>query len=315
MQPGGLGPGDGDEAKALHLARGQRQGPRFLQQRVGFLLAAPRLQQAKHRERRNPADRRRARVMEHGLGIRHRLRPVAKIERHARAQRRHIANPGIEIVFLAEGDAVGETGHAPRQIAHADVTGCKIGVGPRRLFAELFPEGEVEAVFQFLSAAEIALGKLGGADIVERVTENFQFVELGRKGDGLRPPFQRQRGFIGQHVELRAIAVRHGKLRPRRQRLQRRDRVTRILLGSGLLTVEPGKARQPAEIVAFLQPVADLLPQCQRRLARGDRLGGAVDDVTFVGEFLVQDGAFGGRQHCRIPQRRLVMRGGFAMRT
>src|SRR4051794_39687016 len=57
------------------------------------------------RERRNPRDRRRARMRQHELRIGARAIPVAQLESQPCPPREHVEEPRVEIVLLAISDA------------------------------------------------------------------------------------------------------------------------------------------------------------------------------------------------------------------
>ena len=120
---------------------------------------------------------------------------------------------------------------------------------------------------------------------------------------------------MSQHGELRAIAVRHGELRTRRQRLERRDGLGGIAIGFDLSAQNPTQTRQPTKCVAFPQTRTARFPDFQSSTPRFDGALDLIGQIALVRDLFEQGCPFGRGELVRVVQRDLVLRGRFTVCT
>jgi hypothetical protein len=158
------------------------------------------------------------------------------------------------------------------------VDGGQVDQGPGGVVLQPGRDRHLERLLQVGPAALVADLQPSRADVVQGVGEGLPVAQPPGQLDRPRPPCQRRLGPVGQHVQLRLVAVGHGQLVAGLAMLEHGDGPgggrLRLLPAAG----PPGQARQPAQALAeLLGAAAFRLPDAQRRLPGLQRLLGQPD--------------------------------------
>ncbi len=227
----------------------------------------------------------------------------------------HVPAPGIEIAVGAVRDAGLEVPVGLAQRPVEDMDAAQVGEGPGGVLVGILGQGQVQALRQPRAALRhVAGGRQRRAHVVQRVHLGITVAEPAGQLDRPRAPPDGGPGLAGQHAKLSQVAVRHGQLRARLERLQRAGRRGGVALAVRVLPQKPGQPRQPPLGRADLAPGPLLLVDGQRgqRAVAGQRE--LVGQVALVGQLLEQAGA-GQVGPLVMPQRQLELLGRLAMRA
>src|SRR5262245_9181201 len=104
-------------------------------------------------------------------------------------------------------------------------------------------ESELQAALEVVPALVIAAVDARSAEVVERMTEDICVAAGLCKADRALCPIDRRLSTVGEHLELRAIAVRHRKLRAPWQRVEHCHGLGGIALGIRAAPAEPTQSR------------------------------------------------------------------------
>ena len=205
-------------------------------------IAASNAQVRENRERRNARDRCAACLRDDRLRVLGGAEPVALLESRAAAPRHHVEAPGIEVVPLAIRQSLAQVARAGAVLLALDRHRREVRVRARGVLLKALRERQRQAAVQVVPARIVAGDEPRGAEIVESMTADLVVAGLLRQLQRALRPLHRRVCVRGQHVELRAIAVRHRELRTRRQRFERRDGGSSVFVRFRATTFEPAQA-------------------------------------------------------------------------
>ena len=204
--------------------------------------------------------------------------------------RRHRGVRG-DVVLVAERDRLGHVPLRLGELAPVGVDGRQVRVGPGRLVVVAAGQREIQRPAHLVGPVQVLGGGAGGLG-VQRVAEHVVGAE--HRGQLLGPSGQVDgRVVVGvEHPQVGERGVGPGQFDGGPERLEGRHRG----LGGGdrlrAAAHVPPDARQPAQHVAFAQPVARLPPQGQRVLAGQFGLPPPVQQRRLVRVALMQPGQF-----------------------
>ncbi|MGH2887187.1 MAG: hypothetical protein ACRDPA_31580 [Solirubrobacteraceae bacterium] len=213
----------------------------------------------------------------------------------------------------AVGDPVGEVAIGARVRARPDITGAEVRVGARDVLLVPALEREREAALELLDPTRQPSGHLGGADVVQRMHEDLGLPEALGESDCELAALDRLADVAGEHRQLRRVAVCHRELAAGWLGLEQLDGATALANGGSAVRGEPGQPRQPPAVVPLADPVATLLMERQRRLARLEGRVELLGQIALVRPALPQLGPALRRQRRAVPERPRELIGGLAM--
>src|SRR5439155_24767773 len=199
-----------------------------------------------------------------------------------------------EVVFAAVLDPGAEVAVGDVVVAEGDPDRGEIRVRTRSVLLEACRERKLEAPLEPSRAGAARAEELRAADVVERMHERVLVTERFRQRDRALAPADGAVDVVRQHAQLCGVAVRHRELASRRQRLEQLDGTASFALRGLLVTVEPGKPREPAVRLALAQAITTTVVLLESAAARLDRFVDLVGEIALVRAPLQElDPAFG----------------------
>ena len=250
---------------------------------------APGTDEPEHVQRVEPVERRPVGAGQHFGAQRHRLIPAAGPLQGDRPLPPQEDRVRIEIVLVAEDDAIGET---PLRLGESPPTGIRVvqvREGPACLAVKTRRERYIHSLAQIRSPLSARISNRG-APGDERIAERIQRAK--RFSDDLRPPRQLDRRLMlaETHPHGGKAGIRPRELDGGPERLQDRHRG----LARGDRCGAPANLQQSVgqspQRVSLAETVAGLTPQSQRLLAGIDGALVPADQSQLEGKPFIQPG-------------------------
>jgi hypothetical protein len=172
----------------------------------------------------------------------------------------------------------------------------------------------LDGLLQLHLPARLVGLQVGHADVGHGVDQRLGISQAAGQLDRSGPPGHRRLRPVGDHVQLRPVAVGHGELPAGRDRLQHGDGPGGGRLRLPALSCPPVQPRQPAQALTRPLGIAGGLPDPQRRPAGGQRLLPEPRQVGLHREALQQLRPRHRFEPVGVDQRRPVVLGGLPVR-
>ncbi len=168
-----------------------------------------------------------------------------------------------------------------------------VGEGAGRMLLEAMVEGDCQRLIERLPGALRLPPADGGADIVQRMTEDLGPGDIVRchERDGALAVEGCGLGIARQHAELRQVGIAHGELGRACCLLQHLNSLAAEGIGALAVSGEIAQPRQPAQVVADMPDIAERPIERKRAGLGGDGPFHLAGQVAFEGIALVEAGA------------------------